>query len=96
MFRITTRPYSHECHLRCVSAHSGRMTRLTETQIRRRLRRLGCITKRDPSSFSDSGGFQIMEASTGSILEGEDFNLTVDDLASYLRMVEESMAPEKR
>jgi hypothetical protein len=72
------------------------MTHLTEAQIRRRLRRFGCVTKRDPCRLSDSGGFQIIEAGTGSILEGEDFNLTVDDLATYLRPVEESMASEKR
>jgi hypothetical protein len=49
-----------------------------------------------PCRLSDSGGFQIIEASTGSIFEGEDFNLTVDDLATYLRLVEESMVSEKR
>jgi hypothetical protein len=40
--------------------------------------------------------FRSSKRAQVAILEGEDFNLTVDDLATYLRLVEESMASEKR
>jgi hypothetical protein len=64
------------------------MPHLTEAQIQRRLRQLGYITRRSADGFR--AGFRVIDAMTGSIVAGEDFNLSIEDLAILLQQAEES------
>jgi hypothetical protein len=75
-------------------AHHGPMSYLTEAQIRRRLRQLGYVTRRSPDGFHS--GFRVIDAMSGNIIAGEDFNLSVDDLAELLRYGDEATTRQKR
>jgi hypothetical protein len=69
------------------AAHYLQMPHLTEAHIRRRLRRLGYITKRAPDGFA-AAGFQVIDAMTGCIIAGEEFNLSVENLTPLLQQGE--------
>ena len=69
-----------------------------ENKLRRQAKRLGLAVKKSrvrEIHLNDHGGYQIVDLYRNRLVQGQRFELELDDVAAYLAETEESLREER-